>query len=369
MFRCRKGRLGCEVLADRMYEELEDIARLKFGKQLEMISTQTHEKIREAKRQFAATAGPVRRSGQHDAQLAQLRLEGVEQMARALFEIWVDLIKQRNGHIVRADIDFVANKISEFVNAQAANLNKIFVQEGGLVASSMVQQTSMRVYAMSASARRDLEIMAREFEAFPKRPEEISSMKEIRRKRFSQGRRVLVGMGLRPGTVQSVANAPSTLGEFVHEVLVDGEPQVLRVLGSELQPIPELDEDLRGGHPTIHIHNSNVANLNLGSQVGTIHSNLQAISQGGAAQQEFARAIEQLTEAVITETGLQQDQKQEVVDVIATISDQAAKKPEQRSKGTLKAALAWFPTGISAASNLVSLWDKLGPIIKAHLGF
>jgi hypothetical protein len=215
-----------------MYEDLDDVARLKFGKRLQEIATETQQSIQEAKIRFAATAGPVRRSGQHDAHLAQLRLQGTEQMALALFEIWVDLIKQRNGHLARVDVDFVANKIGEFVNAQAANLNKALAQEGGIVASSLVQQASTRIYALSASVRRDLEIMARENELFPRGQEEFESMKEVRKKRFSVGRRVLVGMGMRPATVQAVDDAPSMMGEFAHEVLIDGEPQSRRVLGS-----------------------------------------------------------------------------------------------------------------------------------------
>jgi len=40
---------------------------------------------------------------------------------------------------------------------------------------------------------------------------------------------------------------------------------------------------------------------------------------------------------------------------------------EARSKGTLKALVAWLPTAISATNNLTILWDKLGRIIKVHL--
>jgi hypothetical protein len=175
-------------------------------------------------------------------------------------------------------------------------------------------------------------------------------------------------MGMRPATVQTVADAPSTLGEYVHEVLIDGDQGMRRVLGSELQPVPELDEDLRSHRPTIHIQNSNVANLNVGSQIGVITANLQAISEGGDREQEFARAIEQLTQAIVSEAALQQNQKQEVVEAIATLSQEAAKKPEERSKGTMKALVAWLPTAIGAANNLVTLWGKLGPGIKAYLG-
>jgi len=160
------------------------------------------------------------------------------------------------------------------------------------------------------------------------------------------------------------------MGEFVHEVLMDGEQEAEPVVGCDIHPIPVLDADLRGvNSPTIYIQDSNVANLNLGSQIGTINAALQSISGGGDAQQrEFARALERLTQAILSEASLQAAEKQEVVEALSTIAEQAAKKPEERSKGILKAAVAWLPTAISAAKNLTTLWDTFGPIIKAHLG-
>jgi hypothetical protein len=173
-----------------------------------------------------------------------------------------------------------------------------------------------------------------------------------------------------PATVKSVAELPSIMGEFVHEVLVDGDQSARRVLGCEIHPIPRLDADLRDVNPpSIHIKDSNVANLNLGSQIGNINANLQSISgSGDAGQREFARAVEQLTQAVLYEATLPSAVKQEVVEALSTVVEQAAKAPEERSKGILKAVAAWLPTALSVAKNLTDLWDKLGPIIKTHLG-
>jgi hypothetical protein len=197
----------------------------------------------------------------------------------------------------------------------------------------------------------------------------VPMKKEQPKKRFSVGRRVLKGLGSQPATVTSVADVPSVLGEYMHEIILDKYPDLpQKTLGCELRAIPTLDADLRGtSQPKIHIQNSNIANLNLGGQVGTINAALQTISGGDAAQQELARAIEQLTEAVV-QASLPMADKQEVVEALSIIAEQAAKKPEARSKGTLKALVAWLPTAISAANNLTILWDKLGPIIKVHLG-
>lgn len=91
-----------------MYEDLEQIARLKFGKAMEDIAAETRQNVRDTANRFAASTAPGIRSGQHEASLIRLPIDGAERIARTLFQIWVDLIVQRNGHIARADIDFIA---------------------------------------------------------------------------------------------------------------------------------------------------------------------------------------------------------------------------------------------------------------------
>ena len=58
------------------------------------------------------------------------------------------------------------------------------------------------------------------------------------KKRFAVGRRVL-HMGRQAATVHSVAETPSVLGEYQHEILIDGHTETRRVLGCELELIPE----------------------------------------------------------------------------------------------------------------------------------
>ncbi len=171
---------------------------------------------------------------------------------------------------------------------------------------------------------------------------------------------------MRPATVQSLADIPSTLGEFVHEVLADGQTQVERVLGCDLHPFPEMDADLQSRGPNIHIQNSTVANLNLGSQVGLINASLQKILEH-EPDMEFVRALREFTDAVVN-ASVESGAKREIVEALSTVAGQAAMKPEERSKGTLKALVSWIPTAISAATQLSTLWDKYAPIIKGHFG-
>jgi len=82
-----------------VHEDLQQIAQLKFGKEMEAIAAETREKVRDAASRYAATSAPGVRSGQHEASLIRLRIDGAERIGCALAEIWVDLIEQRNGHI------------------------------------------------------------------------------------------------------------------------------------------------------------------------------------------------------------------------------------------------------------------------------
>jgi hypothetical protein len=62
-------------------------------------------------------------------------------------------------------------------------------------------------------------------------------------------------------------------------------------------------------------------------------------------------------------------QKQEVVGALSTIADEAIKKPEERSTGTIKAIVAWIPIVIGTAGSLVTLWQAFGSSIKAFSDF
>jgi hypothetical protein len=158
--------------ADPMYEDLEPIATLKFVTEQELISNQTREKITEMQNEYAARTGPSGvQSGQHEASIGRVQIEGAERLARVLFQIWLDLIKHRNGYISRVDLGFIANKVDSFAQAQKGHLHTAFShQRMAAVVNVLTEEAKMRMHAMAANVRRQLEIMVREHEAFPNRP-------------------------------------------------------------------------------------------------------------------------------------------------------------------------------------------------------
>ena len=281
-----------------LYEDLQAIVQLQFVKELERVSQQTQANIREVQNQYAAaTRGAHIISGQHEASLGRMRIAGVEQIGRSLFQMWVDIITERNGQLNRGDVNFILGKVGEYIRAQAGNLAKAFAQRPTAVVPLLTQEAQTRMDAVLSNARRDLEIMVRRNEALPKKA--------------------------------AVEKAP-----VIH----------------------------------LNIQNSSIANLNLGSQVGAINAALETISIGGGGQQEFARALKELTEAVVSQQDLPDNQKRDFIQALSTVAAEARKKPEERSAGTLKAIMGYLPTAISSASQLVALWDKVGPTIKGYLG-
>jgi hypothetical protein len=279
-----------------MYEDLQQIVQLQFGKAMQDVSQQTLAKVQEAQAQFAAsTRGAQIISGQHEASLGRIRIAGSEQLARALFQMWVDIIKERNGHMARPDIEFILGRMRLLTHAQFQNLTKAFAQRHGAVVPLLTREAEMRMQSVLADARRELEIMVRRHEILPKKDAEEKA---------------------------TVVN--------------------------------------------LNIQNSNIANLNLGSQVGTINAALEAISTGGS--KEFAQALKEFTEAVVAQQHFSDNQKREVIQALSTVAAEAPKKPEERSIGTLKAIIGYIPTAIASATELTELWDKVGPTIKGYLG-
>lgn len=126
--------------------------------------------------------------------------------------------------------------------------------------------------------------------------------------------------------------------------------------------LPKGEPMNEGMHLTVH----NAANINLGSQVGTINAAVTVIAQQG--QSDLAIAIRELSEAILRSNAMQDSQKEEALQVVSDLAKQAEFKPEARSKGTVKALVAGLPHLIGLAADVTVLWDKYAPIIRAFFG-
>ncbi len=86
------------------------------------------------------------------------------------------------------------------------------------------------------------------------------------------------------------------------------------------------------------------------------------------ANKSLYRRSRSLRRQLFSQQALADALKREVVQALTTVAEQAPRKPDERSTGTLKAIMGYIPTAISSASQLTTLWEKLSPTIKGYLG-
>jgi len=117
------------------------------------------------------------------------------------------------------------------------HIQKASAAQGVRVFPSVIEETRNRMHALCAGVRRDLEITARKNEVLPLRRQEGKTVADVPKKRFSVGRRVLVGMGMRPAVVKSFDDKPSVMGEYGHVVVFDDSREERRVMGCDMQAV------------------------------------------------------------------------------------------------------------------------------------
>jgi hypothetical protein len=163
------------------------------------------------------------------------------------------------------------------------------------------------------------------------------------------------------GLARRILENPSKKNQILFEWVYEGDPHfrsLIYVIASER------------GEMTVNISHSNVANLNLGEQIGHIESVVQTIAaKDGEGNQKFAEAMRTLTEGIRSELQLSDSDKKEAIQVLGEIAEQAGVDPQKRSPGKVKALLAGFPTMVATAANVVALWGVWGPTIRAYFQF
>jgi len=118
----------------------------------------------------------------------------------------------------------------------------------------------------------------------------------------------------------------------------------------------------------VHISITNAANVNLGTQVGTINAALNTVAEQSQSHREFAQAIKQVSDLIAQSPSIQESEKQQALQVISELVNQAGLKPQDRSTGTIKALVTGFGSMIGAAADVTTLWIVYSPIIRTFFG-
>jgi hypothetical protein len=184
--------------------------------------------------------------------------------------------------------------------------------------------------------------------------------------------RVGAVIAARKGSLMNSANRvrlASASGEIVRKMhaVMAGINTDLELRISRQEAFPKKAKVMEAQRPNINVTIHTAANVNLGTQVGTINAGLSAISEQGESSQEIVKALMGLTDAVVRNTQLQEAEKREALEVIEEITKQAQSTPESRSLGKIKALVAGLHTLVAASADLSTLWSQYAPVIKHFL--
>ena len=134
-----------------------------------------------------------------------------------------------------------------------------------------------------------------------------------------------------------------------------------RTLEAEM-PKPSLSNT----HITLNINNSEVANLNLGTQVGQIRNSVGELQRKGL--QQVAEAVKALTEEIMAAPPdlLTNPKKQEAVELVATMAEEFEKPPVERRVSALHVVGAGLFAIVRHVDKIAAAYDLLRAAAKAY---
>jgi hypothetical protein len=164
--------------------------------------------------------------------------------------------------------------------------------------------------------------------------------------------------------------------------------EVARTLGFRLAAIglnhaaAEMDSVAPWGPPTprmqvpdipkgpIILNNIKVAN----SVVGSINTgNVESIDVSitylrNAGSQKISDALKQLTEAIVNDGTIAKPEKDQLVDQVAFLSEQAVVAVKDRRPGMIKATLGALDHAAPTISAVAAVWTAAAPLLKTYFG-
>jgi hypothetical protein len=111
----------------------------------------------------------------------------------------------------------------------------------------------------------------------------------------------------------------------------------------------------------INVDNSVIGVLNTGS-IETVDHAVTVLKQSGA--NEMAAAISRLTQSVIDSTEADNESRNQIVEILSVIADEALKPKHERRGAVIRPLITELATSFSGLAGLSSLWQQYGPMIQ-----
>ena len=112
----------------------------------------------------------------------------------------------------------------------------------------------------------------------------------------------------------------------------------------------------------VHVRDSNIGVLNQGN-LSMVDSCISVLADKG--EKELTSAIANLTGAVIQNSEISAQQKNEIIELLSGIASEAVLPRSHRRPSVLKSLMESLATVIGTTSGLIMIWEKLKGILEA----
>jgi len=132
-----------------------------------------------------------------------------------------------------------------------------------------------------------------------------------------------------------------------------------------LIPLSQADLKMKEEPASLNLTYNITGMANFGQVIGDISVNVQQVKQQG--HEAVAEALKELTEAIVNDPDLSDEQKEGAVGQMKELTEQARLDAASRNRGVLDAILGYLPTVIKLSKKCAELWDNYEPLIRQFL--
>lgn len=143
--------------------------------------------------------------------------------------------------------------------------------------------------------------------------------------------------------------------------LAVGMPHLSNQIKIPPAPIPPIHYN----NQAVTVNGGNVGVINYGN-VNDIQVHLQTLVQNGNVG--IADAMANLTNAILNANDVAESQKNELLEKIAFLTEQASVPTAQRKPGIIKSIISAVKEGADAISSIASAWGAVEPVLYGHFG-
>lgn len=151
--------------------------------------------------------------------------------------------------------------------------------------------------------------------------------------------------------------------DFIETELEAGTGGLIQRPRVAMAPPPDLGNNFTLNN--INVTGNNVTVINART-IRNLDASITVMQSSGEG--ELASAVKELTQALVDSKEIDDANRNEIAELLEFLVSQATAEAQDRSMGVVGSVLSRIPIAISMAAGLLTIWDKLEPLLKATFG-